>query len=97
MSENLFRIRHELKKSKYLAYNDYTIADIATFPWIARHEWHDIGLRKFKIYLDGIQKYQKEKCYKRLRSFEKRRNDPKNLIINKNFFISLMFFLSFNC
>ena len=36
-----------LKKSKYLAYDDYTIADIATFPWIARHEWHDIGLKKF--------------------------------------------------
>ena len=26
---------------------DYSIADIATFPWIARHEWHDIGLKKF--------------------------------------------------
>ena len=37
-----------LKKSKYLAYDDYTIADIATFPWIARHEWHDIGLSKFR-------------------------------------------------
>ena len=28
--------------------NDYTIADIGTFPWIARHEWHDIGLKKYK-------------------------------------------------
>ena len=37
-----------LEKSKFLAYDDYTIADIATFPWIARHEWHDIGLKKFK-------------------------------------------------
>ena len=37
-----------LKDSKYLAYEEYTIADIATFPWIARHEWHDIGLKKFK-------------------------------------------------
>ena len=37
-----------LKNSKYLAYDEYTIADIATFPWIARHEWHDIGLKKFK-------------------------------------------------
>ena len=27
---------------------DYSIADIATFPWIARHEWHDIGLKEFK-------------------------------------------------
>ncbi len=37
-----------LLKSKFLSGNDYTIADIATFPWIARHEWHDIGLKKYK-------------------------------------------------
>ena len=36
-----------LSRSKFLAGKDYTIADIATFPWIARHEWHDIGLKKF--------------------------------------------------
>ena len=39
---------NRLSKSRYLAYDDYTIADIATFPWIARHEWHDIGLKKYK-------------------------------------------------
>ena len=37
-----------LSKSKFLAYDEFTIADIATFPWIARHEWHDIGLKEFK-------------------------------------------------
>ena len=37
-----------LKQSKFLAGEDYTIADIATFPWIARHEWHDIGLKNYK-------------------------------------------------
>ena len=37
-----------LSKSKYLACSKYTIADIATFPWVARHEIHDIGLKKFK-------------------------------------------------
>ena len=37
-----------LFKSKYLSGNNYTIADIGTFPWIARHEWHDIGLKNFK-------------------------------------------------
>jgi len=37
-----------LSKSKYLAGESYTIADIATWPWIARHEWHDIGLKKYK-------------------------------------------------
>ena len=36
-----------LGKSEFLA-GDYSIADIATFPWIARHEWHDIGLKNFK-------------------------------------------------
>ena len=37
-----------LAKKKFLAGENYTIADIATFPWIARHEWHDIGLSNFK-------------------------------------------------
>ena len=37
-----------LSKSKFLSGNDYTIADIGTFPWIARHEWHDIGLKSYK-------------------------------------------------
>jgi len=35
-----------LSGSKFLSGEDYTIADIATFPWIARHEWHDIGLKR---------------------------------------------------
>ena len=36
------------KVSKFLAGNSYTIADIATWPWIARHKWHDIGLKNYK-------------------------------------------------
>ena len=36
-----------LGKSKYLAGDNYSIADIATFPWLARHDWHDIGLKKY--------------------------------------------------
>ena len=53
--ERYFKITRDLYKnlddrlsvSKFLACNDYTIADIATWPWIARHEWHDIGLKKY--------------------------------------------------
>ena len=37
-----------LESLKYLAGDKYSIADIATWPWIARHEWHDIGLKNFK-------------------------------------------------
>ena len=46
------RIYEELNfifsRSRFLSGDNYTIADIATFPWIARHEWHDIGLKKYK-------------------------------------------------
>ena len=41
-------LEERLSNSKYLAGGDYTIADIATWPWIARHEWHDIGLKNYQ-------------------------------------------------
>mgnify|MGYP001448331694 CR=1 FL=1 len=37
-----------LAKAKFLIGSKYTIADIATWPWIARHKWHDIGLKSHK-------------------------------------------------
>jgi len=37
-----------LSKFKFLGCDDYTIADIATFPWLCRHAWHDIGIKNFK-------------------------------------------------
>ena len=49
ISERIYReLDERLSKSKYLSGENYTIADIGTFPWIARHKWHDIGLKKFK-------------------------------------------------
>ena len=36
-----------LSENKFLAGENYSIADIATWPWIARHHWHDIGLKKY--------------------------------------------------
>mgnify|MGYP003953374881 FL=1 len=41
-------LNERLAQSSYLAGEQYTIADIATWPWIARHEWHDIGLKNYK-------------------------------------------------
>ena len=49
IAEKIYKeLDERLSVSKFLAGKDYTIADIATFPWIARHEWHDIGLKKYK-------------------------------------------------
>lgn len=31
----------------YLAGTSYTIADMATFPWAQRHEWHGVDLAEF--------------------------------------------------
>jgi GST-like protein len=35
-----------LAQSEYLA-GESSIADIATWPWIARYEWHDVDLHRF--------------------------------------------------
>ena len=33
-------LNNQLKKNKYIAGKEYSIADISLFPWIARHDWH---------------------------------------------------------
>jgi GST-like protein len=45
-----------LEKAEYLA-GEYSVADIATFPWIARHEFHEVELALFpavKRWFDAI-------------------------------------------
>ena len=43
----MYKILDEhLSQNKFLA-QEYSIADIATFPWIARHTIHDIGLSNY--------------------------------------------------
>ena len=41
-------LEDHLSKNNYLAGENYSIADIATWPWMARHEWHDIGLKNYQ-------------------------------------------------
>lgn len=44
--------------NEFLA-NDYSIADIATFPWVARFEWHKVDLAEFpnvKRWFDALGK-----------------------------------------
>ena len=54
-----------LSKSRFLAGENYTIADIGTFPWIARHEWHDIGLKNYKNLTRWYEKISKRNGVKK--------------------------------
>ena len=48
IAETIYKnLDDHLLKNNYLA-DEYSIADIATYPWIARHTIHDVGLNKFK-------------------------------------------------
>jgi len=49
-------LNDHLKDHAYLA-GEYSIADIATYPWVARHEWHKVDLNDFphvKRWYDAI-------------------------------------------
>jgi GST-like protein len=39
-------LQKRLSQAEYLA-DEYSIADIATFPWVARFEWHKVDLADF--------------------------------------------------
>ena len=39
-------LNHRLGEADYLA-GEYSVADIATYPWVARHEWHDVALTDY--------------------------------------------------
>ena len=58
-----------LSKSKFLSGDNYTIADIGTFPWIARHEWHDIGLSNYKNLTRWYKEISKRDAVKKGFSF----------------------------
>ncbi len=48
ITKNIYKVLdNQFKENKFLAGDNYSIADIATWPWIARHHWHDIGLKNY--------------------------------------------------
>ena len=66
ISERIYSdLDERLSNSKFLAGDNYTLADIATFPWIARHEWHDIGLKKFNNLTRWYVEISKREAVKR--------------------------------
>ena len=48
-----------LANTPYLAAGEYSVADIATYPWVSRYEWHQVDLNQFpnvKRWFDAIAK-----------------------------------------
>jgi GST-like protein len=67
-----------LSRTRFLAGENYTIADIGTFPWIARHEWHDIGLKNYKNLTRWyVEISEREAVKKGFRFMNKNENPPK--------------------
>jgi GST-like protein len=56
-TQRLYGVMNErLKEAEYLG-GAYSIADIATYPWVSRHEWHKTDLNDFpnvKRWFDAI-------------------------------------------
>lgn len=47
-SERLYGVLdRRLEDNEYMAGAEYTIADIATWPWISRFEWHEVDMNEF--------------------------------------------------
>jgi len=59
-AKRLYKVMNaRLGKTKYLAGDGYTIADIATYPWVQRHPRHQVDLNDYpnvKRWYDAISK-----------------------------------------
>jgi len=63
ITKSLYKnLNDRLSETKYLAGQDYSIADIATWPWIARHQWHDIGLNKYSSLCKWYERISKREA-----------------------------------
>ena len=77
ISKRIYKeLDERLSKSKYLSGENYTIADIGTFPWIARHEWHDIGLKNYKSLTRWYEEISKRDGVKRGFAFMDKNEAP---------------------
>ena len=48
-AERLYKVMDKrLSVSDYLGGNEYSIADISSWPWVARFDWHQIEITKFQ-------------------------------------------------
>jgi GST-like protein len=66
-AKRIYGVLDKLLAGKPFMCGDYSIADIATFPWIARHEWQRMNLNDFpnvkRWYLDIAARPAVQKGY----------------------------------
>ena len=56
-TRRLYGVLNDHLKDHACLAGDYSIADIATYPWVSRHEWHKVDLNDFphvKRWFDAI-------------------------------------------
>jgi GST-like protein len=47
-AKRLYGVLHRrLEDNEFLTGDEYTIADIATWPWISRFQWHTVDMNEF--------------------------------------------------
>jgi GSH-dependent disulfide-bond oxidoreductase len=46
-AQRIYRVLNDRLENRQFIVEDYSIADIASFPWIARHSWHRVDLDDF--------------------------------------------------
>jgi GST-like protein len=46
-AQRIYRVLGARLQGRHFIVEDYSIADIACFPWIARHSWHGVDLKDF--------------------------------------------------
>ena len=57
-------MERRLASADFLA-GEYSIADIATFPWVARHDWHKIDLTDYPAVRRWYRRIEKRPAVKR--------------------------------
>jgi GSH-dependent disulfide-bond oxidoreductase len=67
-TKRLYGVMNEkLGKTGYLACNEYTIADMAVWPWVARFDWQTVDLNDFpnvrRWYLDIVERPATRKAW----------------------------------
>ena len=61
-AERLYEVMDKrLSVSDYLGGNEYSIADISSWPWVARYKWHQVEIEKYKNICRWYKKISKRR------------------------------------